>query len=70
MSKEMLAPSALPACIQIWKEFVRHRPTQGWTVDEACLLCKVIYILRPSSLGLDGQGILHTYPWRLNESCI
>ena len=44
-SMEMKAPSALPVRLQVWIEVVRDRPTQGWTVDEACLLCKVIYIL-------------------------
>ena len=37
--------SALPVCLQIREGVVLHRPTQGWTVDEASLLCKVIYLL-------------------------
>ena len=42
---EMKALSALPERLQVWIEIVRDRPTQGWTVEEAGLLCKVIYIL-------------------------
>ena len=34
-----------------------HRPTQGWTVREGILLCKVSLLHPPSSLGLDGDGI-------------
>ena len=33
-----------------------HRPTQGWTVREGILLCKVSLLHPPSSLGLDGDG--------------
>ena len=33
-----------------------HRPTQGWTVRESILLCKVSLLHPPSSLGLDGDG--------------
>ena len=33
-----------------------HRPTQGWTVGEYILLCKVSRLHPPSSLGLDGEG--------------
>ena len=33
-----------------------HRPTQGWTVREYILLCKVSLLHPPSSLGLDGDG--------------
>ena len=32
-----------------------HRPTQGWTVGEGILLCKVSLLHPPSSLGLDGN---------------
>ena len=67
--KEKQAPYALPVSHHDGEDTLRYRPTQGWTVDEAGLLCKVIYLLRPSSLGLDGGGILHTHPWRLNEAC-
>ena len=67
--KEKQAPYALPVSHHDGEGTLRHRPTQGWTVDEAGLLCKVIYLLRPSSLGLDGGGIQHTHPWRLNEAC-
>ena len=45
VNREMKASSALPACLHIRKEVVLDRPTLGWTVDEACLLGKVIYIL-------------------------
>ena len=44
-NKEKKAPSALPVSHYVGEEMFRHRPTQGWTVDEAGLLCKVIYIL-------------------------
>ena len=63
------APYALPVSHHDGEDTLRHRPTQGWTVDEAGLLCKVIYLLRPSSLGLDGGGMLHTHPRRRNEVC-
>ena len=33
-----------------------HHPTQGWTVREGILLCKVNLLHPPSSLGLDGDG--------------
>ena len=40
------ASSALPVCLQIREGVVLNRPTQGWTVDEASLLCQVsIYSL-------------------------
>ena len=42
---EKKAPFALPVSHYVGEEMFRHRPTQGWTVDEASLLCKVIYIL-------------------------
>ena len=32
-----------------------YRPTQGWTVREYILLCKVSLLHPPSSLGLDGD---------------
>ena len=68
-SKEMKAPSARPVSHHDGKDTSRHRPTQGWTVDEANLLCKVIYILWPSSLGLDGEYIPHPSPRRPNKAC-
>ena len=40
VNKEMEAPLALPVCLQTGKGVVRDRPTQGWTVEEASLLCK------------------------------
>ena len=46
MNKEMWTTSALPVCLQIRKEVIFYRPTLGWTVGEASLLCKVsIYSL-------------------------
>ena len=63
------APYALPVSHHDGGEAPLYRPTQGWTVDEACLLCKVIYILWPSSLGLDGEYILHPSPRRPNIAC-
>ena len=39
-NKEMKASLALPVCLQTRKGIVRDRPTQGWTVGEASLLCK------------------------------
>ena len=41
VSKEMKAPLALSVCLQTRKGVVRDRPTQGWTVEEASILCKV-----------------------------
>ena len=38
-NKEMKASLALPVCLQTRKGVVRDRPTQGWTVEEASLLC-------------------------------
>ncbi len=35
------ASSALPVCFPIREGVVLHRPTQGWTVEEASLLCQV-----------------------------
>ena len=37
VNKEMKAPSALPVGLQIRKEVILHRPTQGWTVGEYIL---------------------------------
>ena len=67
--KEKKSPYALSVSHHNRKGALRHRPTQGWTVDEASLLCKVIYLLWPSSLGLDGECIQPTDPWRQNEAC-
>ena len=39
-NKEMKASLALPVCLQTRTGVVRDRPTQGWTVEEASLLCK------------------------------
>ena len=39
-NKEMEAPLALPVCLQSREGVVLNRPTQGWTVEEAGLLCK------------------------------
>ena len=44
-NKEKWAPCALPVCHHGGGDTLLYRPTQGWTVDEACLLCKVIYLL-------------------------
>ena len=35
----------------------RHRPTQGWTVNESLLLCQVSKLPLPSSLGLDDAAV-------------
>ena len=43
--KEKKSPYALSVSQQDGEETLHHRPTQGWTVNEANLLCKVIYIL-------------------------
>ncbi len=67
-SKEMLAPSALPVCLQIREEVILHRPTQGWTVDEAWILCKVsIYSLTVQPWVGRWAYAMHR-SWRLNES--
>ena len=39
-NKEMKASSALPVGLQIRREVIPHRPTQGWTVREYILRCK------------------------------
>ena len=44
-STEKKSPFALPVSHYVGEEMFRHRPTQGWTVDEASLLYKVIYLL-------------------------
>ena len=41
-NKERKASSALPVGLQIRREVVLHRPTQGWTVREYILRCKSI----------------------------
>ena len=41
-NKEMKASSALPVGLQIRREVILHRPTQGWTVREYILRCKSI----------------------------
>ena len=41
-NQEMKASSALPVCLQIRREVVLHRPTQGWTVRGYILRCKSI----------------------------
>ena len=41
-NKEMKASSALPVGLQIRREVIPHRPTQGWTVREYILRCKSI----------------------------
>ena len=40
-SKKRKASPALPMCLQTRKGVIRDRPTQGWTVEEASILCKV-----------------------------
>lgn len=45
VDKKMKASLAFLVCPQNKKEVVLDCPTQGWTVDEACLLGNVIYIL-------------------------
>ena len=68
-SKEMQAPSALPVCLQIREGVILHRPTQGWTVDEAWILCQVS-IYSPTVQPWVGRWAYAMHrPWRLNESC-
>mgnify|MGYP007016830209 FL=1 len=68
-SKERKASLALPMCLQTGKGVVRDRPTQGWTVDEASILCKVsIYSLTVQPWV--GRWIYAMHPlWRLSDSC-
>ena len=68
-SKKRKAPLALPACLLIGKGVVRDRPTQGWTVEEASILCKVsIYSLTVQPWVGRWRYAIHPL-WRLNESC-
>ena len=65
----MKAPSALPACIQIRRGVILHRPTQGWTVDEASLLYQVS-IYSPTVQPWVGRWMCAMHlPWRQDESC-
>ena len=65
----MKASPALPACLQIRKGVILHRPTQGWTVDEASLLCQVsIYSLTVQPWVGRWRCAMHS-PWRQDESC-
>lgn len=68
-SKEMKAPSALPVSHHDGKDTSRHRPTQGWTVDEASLLCKA-NIYSPTVQPWVGRW-RHTVcpPGKQNETC-
>ena len=69
VSKKRKAPLALPMCLQTGKGVVRDRPTQGWTVEEASLLCKVsIYSLTVQPWVGRWMNVMHP-PWRLSESC-
>ena len=68
-SKERKASPALPVCLLIGKGVVRDRPTQGWTVEEASILCKVS-IYSPTVQPWVGRWMNVMHPsWRLNESC-
>ena len=63
------ASSALPVCLQIREGVVLHRPTQGWTVEEASLLCQVsIYSLTVQPRVGRWRYAMHP-PGNLNESC-
>ena len=68
-SKKRKASPALPVYLQTGKGVVRDRPTQGWTVEEASILCKVsIYSLTVQPWVGRWIYVMHP-PWRLNESC-
>ena len=63
------ASSAPPVCLPIREGVVLHRPTQGWTVKEASLLCKVsIYSLTVQPRVGRWRYAMHP-PEKLNESC-
>ena len=64
MHKEKQVPDALPVCFPDEEGKLRHRPTQGWTVDEAwILLHRSIY--SPTVQPRVGRWrILHTHPWK------
>ena len=68
MNREMWTTSALPVCLQIRKEVIFYRPTLGWTVEEASLLCKVsIYSLTVQPRVGRWMYVIHSLQ-RLNES--
>ena len=69
MHKEKKALDALPVSIHDGEDTLRHRPTPGWTVDEAWILWhRSIY--SPTVQPRVGRwNILHTLPWRLDEVC-
>ena len=56
MSKEYMPSRITKSFTLLTEQLFPYRPTQGWTVGEACLLGKVIGFRSPSSLGLDGDG--------------
>ena len=67
-------PSALPVCLQIRKGVIFHRPTQGWTVEEANLLCQVS-IYSPTVQPWVGRWSHTEYPpleaeWSLPMRCL
>ena len=68
-SKEMQAPSALSACLQIREGVIPNRPTLGWTVDEAWILCKVSIYSLTVQPWVGRWAYAMRRPWRLNESC-
>ena len=56
ISKEYMPSHITKSFTLRTEQLFPYRPTQGWTVGEACLLGKVIGFRSPSSLGLDGDG--------------
>ena len=65
--KKKKAPYALPVSHHDGRETLLHRPTQGWTVDEANLLCKVSIYSMTVQPWVGRWSIQPAHPWRLNE---
>ena len=67
--KEKKSPYALSVSHHNRKGALRHRPTQGWTVDEASILCKVSIYSLTVQPRVGRWMIQPTDPWRQNEAC-